>query len=186
MARPTSSAYTAESYGYHGADDRSLAPSSLGLGAGTNDLEGAPAVRSTKATSHLSLDIFTDSTFVVSGSTLSGHLEIRSTANPKHLGLRSITLELVGQEVVTGGAFGVCDRVFLRRMLVIQSPELPPCDAVLVGAELSTAALGTANQEGYWRAKKGTTRLQFAFVLPETLPCCVASKAGSVTYTLTA
>jgi hypothetical protein len=159
------------------ADQRSVLTSSV-----VEDTAKTGTVSTKSFINQLSVQIFPDRTFFLSGSTLSGHLELKSTANPRHLAIRSIVLEFVGREQAGSGEQDV-----LRQKLVIQSPELPPCDAVLVGADLCTPGKSSdTDSEGYWCAKKGTTRLQFAFELPATLPSTIANKYGTVSYSLIA
>jgi hypothetical protein len=62
-------------------------------------------------------------------------------------------------------------RLFLSALTYFQSGSLPPSNAV---------APGTASLGGYWPARKGRTRFNFAFDLPATSPSAV-SFAGNAT-----
>ena len=124
--------------------------------------------------SQLALSIFPDRTFFVSGNVLTGHIELKSTVNPKHLRLRSIVLEFIGTESVKDQTSS--DYVFCKKTLAIQRPDLPPSDAVLVDE--------ASDNQGYWKVKKGTTQLEFAFELPQALASSIVTKYGSIQYQL--
>ena len=138
-------------------------------------LEPNVAVMSTHK--HLKAELFPSASYFVTGESVSGHFDLQCTS--RDVKLRSMSLELYGVEMVKDEEHGDgswVQHIFMKRVLVLQSPDTPPTDAVMADSMRDHAS--------YWPARKRTTRFAFQFELPEGMPSSFESPAGGVYYTV--
>ncbi|KAI3656846.1 hypothetical protein MP638_005442 [Amoeboaphelidium occidentale] len=101
---------------------------------------------------------------------------VKTDCSSSKLRIRDITVDFIGtEEVKCKSSEQKFERNrFLKRRVVLQSPETPPSAAV------STELL--ADPDGYWKSKIGQTEFEVSFDLPEYMPSSVDVKLGKVYY----
>jgi len=128
-----------------------------------------------KENHNLSIAIFFDNDYFLTGDVLKGVLEL-NVKDEINLSLREICVELAGFEEISFQKANA-SKVFFSTKMYFQGPRIKP----------SAAVRGPPECDGFWNAVKGKTLFNFSFKLPQNVPSSFSlmNNGANVKYVVT-